>query len=264
MSREAHALVVIDCEQIFRTPACRDGVHLFATKQQAEQAAADILIGNGEIENDTGQLVVVDFDTPSLALGVYQDAGTAVEAWADRHLHPGEVFVVVPVINLQEFGKPKADQFKLSAATPDNLNTPEQVVQMFNDTFGCRQQLTPKRRTSLLRRLKDDWWRMTWRQALQHAGPLPFFNDPNSAWRPNIDWFARPDTVVKIMEGRYDDAHTYGQHHKFHGKTAARETANANAFDAFERAAATVSRSGQNLPDDRAGTETTLRISHDR
>jgi len=62
------------------------------------------------------------------------------------------------------------------------------------------RKLSDTRRRVLLTRLKDPDW--DWQQALGKF-PLKCFS-ANGAWKPDIDWFLRVDTVNKILEGKYD------------------------------------------------------------
>lgn len=74
----------------------------------------------------------------------------------------------------------------------------------WNSTPGvvpCRGAvLTDKRRRAFRARAADPAW--DWRAALKKF-PLPCFDEPNG-WRPDVEWFLRPDSVTKILEGKYD------------------------------------------------------------
>ena len=50
-------------------------------------------------------------------------------------------------------------------------------------------------------RLRDPSW--DWQAALAKF-PLKCFAAEPSGWQPNIDWFLKPETVGKILEGAYD------------------------------------------------------------
>ena len=50
-------------------------------------------------------------------------------------------------------------------------------------------------------RLADSDWR--WREALAKF-PLPLCESEPDGWKPDFDWFVRPDSVNKILEGKYD------------------------------------------------------------
>ena len=64
----------------------------------------------------------------------------------------------------------------------------------------CRK-VAGKRLISMKTRLADDDWK--WRDAIAKF-PLRCFADNPGGFQPNVDWFLRPDTVNKILEGAYD------------------------------------------------------------
>ena len=63
-------------------------------------------------------------------------------------------------------------------------------------------KLTDKRRRQIKARLKDKDW--DWRTALARIPQCPFLMGENGrGWRADFDWFIKPDSVMKIMEGKY-------------------------------------------------------------
>jgi|GEM_PF-3657093 len=78
----------------------------------------------------------------------------------------------------------------------------EEIKTAWNSATGAVpiRKLTTARKTSLGARLKDSDW--DWAQALAKF-PLKCFED-EQGWKPDFDWFTRPDTVTKILEGKYD------------------------------------------------------------
>lgn len=86
---------------------------------------------------------------------------------------------------------------------PDGLASTQQFVNEWNLTDGVRQcrMLTPARIKKFSSRASDPTW--DWRAALGHF-PLKCFADSDSNWKPDVDWFLRPETVLKILEGSYD------------------------------------------------------------
>lgn len=81
-----------------------------------------------------------------------------------------------------------------------------ELIQLWANTEGVRPirgvQLTDARRRQLVTRLKvKAWWKEV-KEALQHFPLKCFEGDDN--WRPTLDWFLKPDTVAKIVEGKYD------------------------------------------------------------
>lgn len=88
--------------------------------------------------------------------------------------------------------------------TPDEFAEQWNLSALVNGWRPCRK-MTAARANSLRQRLMDAWWRDNWREALQKAGPIPGLRGQNDRkWIADIDWFLRPGTVVKILEGFYD------------------------------------------------------------
>ena len=57
----------------------------------------------------------------------------------------------------------------------------------------------------LRRRMQDATWRENWREALAAVPSSPFCRGENRrGWTANVDWFLRPGTVLKLVEGQYD------------------------------------------------------------
>lgn len=83
----------------------------------------------------------------------------------------------------------------------------QEVVDAWNQSgFPSIRQLSGSRRTHLCARLADPNWKRDWRPALERAKKSDFLNGGGSTnWRANFDWFCRPDSVLGIMEGKYDN-----------------------------------------------------------
>jgi hypothetical protein len=69
--------------------------------------------------------------------------------------------------------------------------------------------MTPKLIAALAARCRDPIWRQLWRQALCKLPQSSFLRGERPRdgrdWRADIDWFLKPDSVSKILEGKYDD-----------------------------------------------------------
>ncbi|MBN2024969.1 MAG: hypothetical protein JW809_19485 [Pirellulales bacterium] len=63
-------------------------------------------------------------------------------------------------------------------------------------------RLTEARRRAFRARLKSRQWREDYPKALAKF-PLPCTVGDDS-WKPDLDWFLRPDSVTRILEGKYD------------------------------------------------------------
>ena len=116
-----------------------------------------------------------------------------------------------------------------------------EIISAFNACFGLSCRLTAHRRKQLLARWRDPWWREHWRQALERAGPSRFLNGANDrGWRIDLEFFLRPDTVAKIMEGKYDNRNSTHAQTRRLSNAEQREQANADAFAAVFGARASV------------------------
>jgi len=66
------------------------------------------------------------------------------------------------------------------------------------------EALTQKRRRALAARMNDGYWRTHWRKAMGKIPQTPFLRGENDrGWTASIDWFLRPDSVARILEGQY-------------------------------------------------------------
>ncbi|MBX3438017.1 MAG: hypothetical protein KF861_11045, partial [Planctomycetaceae bacterium] len=66
------------------------------------------------------------------------------------------------------------------------------------------RKITQKRRTVLRARLSDPEWRSEWREALAKIRVSKFCAG-STGWKADFDWFLRPDSITKILEGKYND-----------------------------------------------------------
>lgn len=90
--------------------------------------------------------------------------------------------------------------------------TESEFVQAWNACAGVIKnqgpRLTAKRRKSFLTRLSDPTW--NWRPALAKF-PLKLVQSDPGGWKPDVDWFLRPDSVQRILEGKYDWSKSNGK-----------------------------------------------------
>jgi hypothetical protein len=109
------------------------------------------------------------------------------------------------------------------------------IADQFVAAFGGRLHITPKRIKAANTRWQDAWWRDHWQEALDRGSGSAFLRGENdTGWKCDIDWFLKPDSVARILEGKYDGAGKPRQ------QTAAerREQLNASSFDLIRQAAA--------------------------
>jgi hypothetical protein len=92
---------------------------------------------------------------------------------------------------------------KDSLSSSDDSLKPDlqEVIDQWNQTDGVARtrKVSKKRIQSLKSRMREDDW--DWKAALTHF-PLECFRD--GTWRPDFEWFIRPDSVNSILEGKYD------------------------------------------------------------
>lgn len=73
------------------------------------------------------------------------------------------------------------------------------------------RKISEKRIAHLKARLKDSEWQENWKEAVERASRSSFcLGENNTGWRANLDWFLKPDTLTKILEGQYDDRQNSG------------------------------------------------------
>jgi hypothetical protein len=115
-------------------------------------------------------------------------------------------------------GKVKVkDKLPLSADADPCIN---EIVSCWNkigekqasslDIVKCTK-LTDSRERKLKTRLKDPYFEANWKEALRRAFKSSFIRGitPRGPgfenWRADFEWFLKPDTVTKLMEGKHDD-----------------------------------------------------------
>jgi hypothetical protein len=75
-------------------------------------------------------------------------------------------------------------------------------------------KLTADRQRALKARLADGWWTSNWQAALAIIPATPFCTGDNPrGWRADFDWFLRPGSAVKLLEGSYQNGNHNGNGH---------------------------------------------------
>lgn len=91
--------------------------------------------------------------------------------------------------------------------SPDLLDKEYTLVARWNSCQGVTRNqgdhLTESRRRKFRTRLKVKGWYERAFQAMDKF-PLRCFADQPGAWKPDMEWFLLPDSVTKILEGKYD------------------------------------------------------------
>lgn len=90
----------------------------------------------------------------------------------------------------------------------------EQALSIWNDIapsagWPTAKFLTEARRRAIKRAVKDYGGLIGWRSHLEKASKNAFLTgktdkgDKHAKWRPDLDWFLKPATVVKILEEKF-------------------------------------------------------------
>lgn len=89
------------------------------------------------------------------------------------------------------------------------------LIELWNGIPGiqrCRDA-TPARINSYRVRSKQEAWMQSVKPALDRVAKSDFCHGQNDRnWLADIDWFLRPNTVTKIMEGKYDNRTAAASH----------------------------------------------------
>lgn len=68
------------------------------------------------------------------------------------------------------------------------------------------RELTPPRKQAIRSRWSDSSWRASYAEAMSRIRGSPFLRGNNNrGWRADFDWFLKPGSVTKIIEGKYDN-----------------------------------------------------------
>lgn len=81
-----------------------------------------------------------------------------------------------------------------------------EVVSAWNGLKGVSrcESLSESRRDKLNTRLREPWWRGNWLNAIARIPGARWLHENDQGWKADIDWFLRPNTAAKLLEGSYD------------------------------------------------------------
>ena len=83
-----------------------------------------------------------------------------------------------------------------------------EVVQTWNsmETLPKCMAVTEKRCRAIKSRILEPFFNENWKPSLDKIKASSFCQGKNDrGWKANFDWFLKPDSVPRIMEGTYDD-----------------------------------------------------------
>jgi hypothetical protein len=108
----------------------------------------------------------------------------------------------------------EADGLKLDPEKPSSkpVAFEKGLLTLWNSQLGFQQcrTISSGRMTALRARLREPWWRDHWEEGIKVASRSAFLTGRKASgdrtpFRANMDWFLRPDTLTKIIEGNYTD-----------------------------------------------------------
>ena len=115
------------------------------------------------------------------------------------------------VANSTDDGRGSGSPTGESPARHKSSVEPEAVVQAWNTMARAAKlrvvaKLTDTRRKAILKRGSDQFWAENWAPALERLGASPFCcGSGERGWRADFDFFLREETVVRLIEGTFDD-----------------------------------------------------------
>ena len=88
--------------------------------------------------------------------------------------------------------------------------------------FKPLAQWTASRQKWLGARMKDSWWKEHWREGLERMRKSAFCRGEtdHGTWMADVEFFLKPNSVAKLLEGKYDDRNGTGKVGVRHGASA--------------------------------------------
>lgn len=120
-----------------------------------------------------------------------------------------DMSVTSPLTRRREEKKEKKrgeEEENAASPSPPPGPTQDQFLESWNavSAFTACRGMTGDRLRHFQARSRDRDWSENWREALAKAAQSPFCLGQNDrGWRATVDWFLRPGTVTKILEGAY-------------------------------------------------------------
>lgn len=124
----------------------------------------------------------------------------ASKRWG-RHGHPNQT-------PLLKNGSPSPSPITLSKRESIPPVPVASIVEVWNSAEGLKSclKISNSRKRSIESRLKEPFFVANWKSAIDRVAKSRFCTGTNDrGWKANIDWFTKPDTVIKIMEGAFDN-----------------------------------------------------------
>lgn len=110
------------------------------------------------------------------------------------------------IVNTVNHGKPPLAQAEAEAeAEAKKKESVPPEVEFWNSTQLPKTQVWKGQRFQKLQtRRRDEFFSTNWREAITKCAASNFCTGNNDrGWRATFDWFLQPDSVARIMEGKY-------------------------------------------------------------
>jgi hypothetical protein len=183
------------------TPACRQASYRDRGEEDVTHRDGAVRNSDGQARNGDeppdGALRTVPVPSATQPLAATVAAPVALRAVTGRYEPPAPA----PILNTSAGAEESA------TPTPKPPMTANEFMVSWNGVATLRscRKMTDARKKNLRVRLTDPSWVSSWREALDRIAKSPFCCGENlRGWRADVDWFLRPDTVTKVMEGKYD------------------------------------------------------------
>jgi len=140
----------------------------------------------------------------------------------------------------EQKGSKKEGDSDIAAAAASPSSAVQEFIIAWNSVgapFKAIQQWTASRQKWLSSRMRDPWWKSHWREGLERMRKSAFCRGEtdHGTWIMDIEFFLKPNSVAKLLEGKYDNRNGNGGKHsaanrgysqeyvdaqgdKFHGK----------------------------------------------
>ena len=92
--------------------------------------------------------------------------------------------------------------------------SPKTILAIWNQVEGITKAraMTKDRERSAKARIRESFFRDHWKEAIERIKASSFCRGQNDrGWKADIDWFLRPGTATKLIEGKYDNRHSPGK-----------------------------------------------------
>ena len=90
----------------------------------------------------------------------------------------------------------------------------DEVFEIWNSFNSLTKiaKISTERKAKAKTRLKDSFFREHWKAAISSIPNTPFLMGQNSkGWKADIDWFLKPESLTRIIEGKYISAPSHTQ-----------------------------------------------------